>query len=540
MKSLLIAATVFASVLPLCAQTPAQTSAKPADRSCSVDHTPPSAGDTFIASRNYKEAEAAFRGDIQKSPSEDAHLGLVRALLGQDKIAEARAEANSILQAAPKSAIAEVAVSEAAYRAGDINAATIHATMAYQDSPCEGRAFAALADLYGIHARFARASALITVAHQLRPDDELIRREWFGSLPREKRIAEIEKYLADTHSTSPDELHGFQSQLEYLKLSKPGQCRAVSHPASTTISLMAIFGTHTKPEEYGLNTLFDGKARHMEIDTGAPGITLSKEAARALGLKPEYTSKAGGLGDEGVADTYLAHVHSIRIGDVEFADCLVEVINKKSRLSVDGLIGMDLFRKWIVTLDYQGAKMMLSPLPPRPGSTEDDSESEIPRDAYTAPDMKEWTSVLRIGHNIMLPAGLKQAGDKSSGIVQDHYLIMDTGAEESFLSLSFARSIGSVTNVESHMSGISGKVKKIYETETHSIAAANVMLPMQSYYAEDLTSLSHSIGFESSGLLGLTTLQYLTVSIDYRDNLVMLKYDPNRHRELFQSVIPYF
>ena len=43
-----------------------------------------------------------------------------------------------------------------------------------------------------------------------------------------------------------------------------------------------------------------------------------------------------------------------------------------------------------------------------------------------------------------------------------------------------------------------------------------------------MTGLSHSNGFEISGLLGLPTLQRLTIKIDYRDNLLKLSYDPKK------------
>jgi len=59
----------------------------------------------------------------------------------------------------------------------------------------------------------------------------------------------------------------------------------------------------------------------------------------------------------------------------------------------DGLIGMDVFSRFLVTLDYPMRKLGLSPLPPRPGdaaspssslkTSEDDADGKITRlDAY--------------------------------------------------------------------------------------------------------------------------------------------------------------
>jgi hypothetical protein len=42
------------------------------------------------------------------------------------------------------------------------------------------------------------------------------------------------------------------------------------------------------------------------------------------------------------------------------------------------------------------------------------------------------------------------------------------------------------------------------------------------------TTLSRSAGVEISGLIGFPTLRELVISIDYRDNLVKVVYDPKK------------
>ncbi len=267
----------------------------------------------------------------------------------------------------------------------------------------------------------------------------------------------------------------------------------------------------------------------MQIDTGASGILLTQSAARALKLEPEYKIKTGGVGDEGDVDSYLAHVHSIRIGEVELTDCMVEVISK-SKLDVDGLIGMDVFSRWMVTLNYANAQVQLDALPPRPGSQpagptdakaslDDTGDEATPRDRYIAPEMKDWAPILRIGHNILLPAYFKQGGPT-------HFLIMDTGASVTSLSTAMAKEAGKLHGSETQFVGLSGKVNKVHEIDPTQLIVANLIVPPVGYYAYDMTSLSHNAGFEISGLLGLPTLQRLTIRIDYRDNLLKLTYDP--------------
>jgi hypothetical protein len=81
--------------------------------------------------------------------------------------------------------------------------------------------------------------------------------------------------------------------------------------------------------------------------------------------------------------------------------------------------------------------------------------------------------------------------------------------------------------------GISGEVKKAYRIDGATLQFGQLRLPPSSYSAFDITGISHDTGVEVSGLIGLPTLSRLTIVIDYRDNLMQLKYDPKRDMQLF-------
>jgi hypothetical protein len=55
--------------------------------------------------------------------------------------------------------------------------------------------------------------------------------------------------------------------------------------------------------------------------------------------------------------------------------------------------------------------------------------------------------------------------------------------------------------------------------------------------AVDTTTIGNSDGVEISGFLGAPTLHQLTLSIDYRDNLVKFTYDPSRIRRCIKGVV---
>ena len=534
----------FAGVLS--AQVPSSTPAVPGataavpTHTCRVITTPASPGDNQLAASDYKAAETTFRAVLAKEPaSEEARLGLVRALMGEDRVQEAQTESAAMLHDKPKSSVAEIAASEAAYRAGALEDALAHAQAGVRDDPCEARGYAADAAVLDLTGYYATATRFLDQAHRLRPNDEVIRRDWLQTLPRKEREAELSRYLDGPHALSDDDTHGYGNELAHLKARRPGECRVRSKAESASLPLQLVYGDHSYPIAFGLDVLFNNTKRRMQIDTGASGIVLTQSAARALKLEPEYAFKTGGVGDDGMLDSYLAHVHSIRIGDVEVADCMVEVVNK-SKLDVDGLIGMDVFNRWLVTLNYAEAQVRLDPLPRRPGAPtptpadakaalDDTGDDDTPRDRYIAPEMKDWGRVLRIGHEILLPAFYRKEGSRT------HYLIMDTGADVTSLSSSMAREGGKLHGSAMQFVGLSGKVKKVYEIDPTSLVVANLILPTSGYYAYDMTGLSHNSGFELSGLLGLPTLQRLTIQIDYRDNLIHFGYDPKHDMVRFHA-----
>ena len=110
----------------------------------------------------------------------------------------------------------------------------------------------------------------------------------------------------------------------------------------------------------------NGKRRRLEIDTGASGLTLSRSAAAGLGLTRERQIESFGVGDNGNVTTSIAHVESVRIGNLEFRNCAVDILEQRKALDIDGLIGGDVFSKYLLTLDYPKLQMRLNQLPPRP------------------------------------------------------------------------------------------------------------------------------------------------------------------------------
>ena len=70
------------------------------------------------------------------------------------------------------------------------------------------------------------------------------------------------------------------------------------------------------------------------------------------GSRPWRGPRSEASETKGAQGGYIAQVDSIRIGSLEFRDCLVRSQDRKDIIDIDGLIGTDVFSSYLVTLDY--------------------------------------------------------------------------------------------------------------------------------------------------------------------------------------------
>jgi hypothetical protein len=226
----------------------------------------------------------------------------------------------------------------------------------------------------------------------------------------------------------------------------------------------------------------------------------------------------------------------IRIGELEFEDCMVQVSERRWITGEEGLIGADVFRSYLVDIDSPARKLRLSPLPQRPGEAAattalnaaedagDDSETgdaALPRNRYVAPEMENWTRVFRFGHQLLIPT---RVNDSSQML-----FVIDTGAFANTLSTNAARKSTKVYEDERRVvRGISGKVNRVYTANRAKLQFSHFQQENQDVVTFDLSKFSANTGIEISGALGFNLLRVLEMKIDYRDGLVDFVYDPKR------------
>ncbi len=383
----------------------------------------------------------------------------------------------------------------------------------------------------------------IATAHALDPSDMDIRRTWLGTLPLTQRIEEQKQLLATANGMDSEERAHVEKGIPNLMRwagNSDKTCHVASDTSSTELPMVPILagGNSTRIQSWGLRVFFNSKETILGVDTGASGLTINRAVAERAGLKPVARIELGGVGDQGPQGAFVAHVDSIRVGTLEFRDCTATVTDRKDILTMDGLIGTDVFSSYLVTLDYPMRKFLLSQLPPRPDggghsgtlNTEAGDQaggsSAQPQDRYISPTMKDYVGFFRAGHFMLVPTRLNGKTER--------LFIVDTGAFSSSISPETAREVTNVHgNAPVEVRGLSGNVAKVSTSEAVLFQFGGIRQQNNDLYTFDTSGLSRSAGTEVSGFLGSTVLRQLTISIDYRDGLIKFDYDPHHGNHSF-------
>ncbi len=526
------------------------------------------------------QAEEAFRAGkfdtavekyqtaLQHDPnSGELYAGLARTYLKMEKVPLAFETASKGVAAAPASLPAHSALAEVYFRQAKMTEAEKEFLIGVNASHPDARACLGLSRLYSAYSLHARARAMLERAHQLDPRDPEIRRRWIRTLNRQEQIRLLEEYLAAPNNEDEHGSQSFHTYLEVLKqrAKRPNlSCRLVSKLTSTEVPLKPMIVDPTHLHGFGLTVQVNGRSSRLLLDTGASGLLINRKLAQKAGIEALAANTFWGIGDKGDAGGYIGYASSIKIGELEFQNCLVEVSEKRSILDDDGIIGADVFSHYLVSIDFLWQKLKLEELPQRPGAKpatltlasepEQDAQADTPseqdkppldktestadsarpepnraptkpqaagasgpQDAYVAPEMQGYTKIFRFGHELLIPTRVGNLAPK--------LFLIDTGALMNTISPEAAREVTKVhANDRMHVKGISGSVKDVFSADKAILRFSHYMQENQDLTAFDLSGISKGTGTEVSGILGFTTLKLFTLKIDYRDGLVDFVY----------------
>ena len=172
-------------------------------------------------------------------------------------------------------------------------------------------------------------------------------------------------------STNGDEKYDLTVTVATIEFNRPtGEAGyAIPAPPPPDFALTAGKSATTVPFELlnnhiYINAKLDGQGPfHLLCDTGGANI-ITPEVAAKLGLKPEGALQGRGVGDKS-EDIGLTKIEKLQIGDATLDDQLFAVFPLASLASVegtacDGLVGYEVFKRFVVTVDYEKEKLTLT------------------------------------------------------------------------------------------------------------------------------------------------------------------------------------
>jgi tetratricopeptide (TPR) repeat protein len=489
-----------------------------------------------------------------KPQSPDAYAGLIRTYLKMKNVSRASETATKALEAADSVPV-HVALGELYFRQGRIGDAEAEWVKVVNSGRQDAHAYMGLARVRWAISMYKSGWSMIEKAHALDPSDPDIRRAWMQRLSAKERIQFLKEYLAGDNNEDEETRTGMRHYLEFLEARAKdprSACRLVSKSTATETTLERLLLDPSHLRGYGLNVEVNGHKTKLMLDTGASGILINRSLAEKAGVTRMADLDVGGIGDKGMKSGYRALADSLKVGGLEFQNCTVEVLDKRSVVGEDGLIGADVFSSFLVDIDFPNEKLRLKELPKRPeegaanplklqSDEDEDSDSETqsgggsasasakdtgpkssgPQDRYIAPEMKDYTRIFRFGHMLLVPTSIGEGPAK--------LFLLDTGAFTNHITPAAAREVTKVHgDSDTVIHGLSGSVKKVYSADKAVLQFGHLKQENQDLVAFDLTHISDNVGTEISGTLGFVLLRMLEVKIDYRDGLVDFEFDAKR------------
>src|SRR5882724_785970 len=527
----------FLLAICLAASAAAQTTAdnvKPAPPVAPSAVAPSAVNEPLLSARalmkkgQLKDAAAAFKALVEKDPTlADAHAGLIRCLLRSNQLDDADFAGTRALAALPSSALVHASVGDVACRAGNFGDGEKEYRAALKIDTNSARAVYGMWRMLQMVSMNKRAKENYARAHHLDPEDSQITRYWIETLSSADRLEEIKKLDGD-----PDEKANTNRYFAALAEKKPWVLAGEIKPMEIKMpqygrNVVDVYDVDRSPKTiskgYGLQVKFNDRAGAvLLLDTGAGGISIGRKLAERAGAIKIADSRLGGIGDKGDVESYEAWIDKINIGGLEFRNCVVTVSSKNNVADEAGLIGTDVFDKFLITLDFHEQRMLLAPLPPNPSGASVDDEWQ---DRYISPQMQGFTKFYRFGHDMVVPVIVN---DKATG-----NFVLDTGAELTTMSKKLALQVTKATAEDDYrIQGVSGHVQQVLTGQKAILQFAKMRIESHDLPVFSWDNTSASEGTVIAGFIGIRVLAQMKMTIDYRDGLVSLEvYEFKKARE---------
>ena len=229
---------------------------------------------------------------------------------------------------------------------------------------------------------------------------------------------------------------------------------------------------------------------HLVLDSGASGIALHRHAARLHRLVPVAEPRIAGFGKGRDVAARVSRADSVAVGDLQFEDCLINIVPGELTRDADGVIGTKFFEAFRIRLDATARELKLEAFP------EQRNTGEINPD-----------------HLLFVRA---RVNGNEEGL-----FLVDTGSAVTSLAsdVQWPRAISGTTT---NLAGVAGALAEAKQLAPVSLEIGGRKVVDHKPVALNLEVISRRNGIKVAGILGYSVLSRTQVTFDYREGRVDL------------------
>jgi tetratricopeptide (TPR) repeat protein len=470
-----------------------------------------SAAQHELYSAHWSRAAELYREILRADPSQgDAWDALVRALIEAHRADDAYAAADDAMKNAPETAGAYTARGRALYRQGHLAEAEASFLKAFGLNEKYADALAGLARVRRGVAKFKMAEDLDMMAYRAAPDDPELILSWANTLKGAQHVAALRRALA-IFDPETREARSLRAHIASDVALGDRHARVLESPyREYELNLVNILSGPRQSRGVGLRVRFnDSYEATLLLDTGAGGLSLSRKAAKKAGFEAleEEGTEVHGVGDRNRPNSFRYLASEVRDGDLILRNYPVAIFDAAKDSDADGLIGGDVFARFLVQLDWPHMKLRLLPYPGVTTPSEDARDSDPPANGFQR--------IYSVGH-LLIPTLIN---DEPASL-----FLIDSGASMNLVNATAARNATKVRGDHSTvLRGVQGRVDSVSRADRVRLTFANFRQDNTDMLAMDLSHASDELGIEVAGVLGMPVLSQLVVTIDYRNAAIRLE-----------------
>jgi tetratricopeptide (TPR) repeat protein len=310
----------------------------------------------------------------------------------------------------------------------------------------------------------------------------------------EARETLLDNFLALNHASIDDDQRNsdVKARLEIERKLAGRSVATVADPHREYHLPLSEFRTNAIPTGLMLRVRINGgRPLNLQLDSGAQGLVLNPAAGRAAGLEMLAGAALFGFGSAQPTLAWVALAATVEADTLKIANVLVEVSDTKLIPQGDGLIGLEVFKDFVIRLNARSRRLDLEPF-------------EI------AGACGDCNHAYRVDHLLLLHGNI-------NGQAEGNF-ILDTGSPINLISRAMVTASGRTTQ----LAGAQGN----QEVGLRS-TPVNFHIGPQSFLSFDYATLdteriSAHHGTAIAGAIGYSLLRDLNVMVDYRRGLVKL------------------